>query len=129
MIVVDASAIVDALTGVAGNGALRAELVGEELHAPSLLDFEVVSALRGLTLGGRLGAARARDVLADFDALPIHRWASSAPLRVRAFTLRDSLSAYDAAYIALAEALECALLTRDARLGRSTGHAVQVHVL
>lgn len=128
MIVVDAAALVDALTGVDGTDKLRSELADEELHAPALLDFEVVSALRGLTRGGQLSAARAHDALADFDALAIRRWPGSAELRLRAFTLRDNLTAYDAAYVALAEALECAVLTRDRRLARSGGHSVEIRV-
>ncbi|KAA8958683.1 type II toxin-antitoxin system VapC family toxin [Mycobacterium sp.] len=128
MIVVDCAALVDALTGFEGAEELRADLADEELHAPTLLDFEVVSALRGLTLGGQLSTARAHDALTDFDALPIRRWSSSAALRLRAFTLRNNLSAYDAAYVALAEALECPILTRDTRLARSRGHNVEVRV-
>lgn len=128
MIVVDSAAVVDALTAVAGSEDLRAYLAGEELHAPTLLDFEVVSALRGLTLAGQLSAARADDALTDFDDLPVQRWTSGDALRRRMFTLRDNLTAYDAAYVALAEALECPLLTRDARLARSHGHTVQIQI-
>jgi predicted nucleic acid-binding protein len=128
VIVVDSAAIVDALTAVEGTEELRADLADEELHAPALLDFEVVSALRGLTLGGQLSAVRAHDALADFDALPIRRWPSGAALRLRAFALRDNLTAYDAAYVALAEALECPILTRDSRLARSSGHGVEIRV-
>jgi predicted nucleic acid-binding protein len=92
------------------------------------LDFEVVSALRGLTLGGQLSTARAQDALTDFDALPIRRWPSAAALRRRAFSLRRNLTAYDAAYVALAEALKCAVLTRDTRLAHSSGHSVEIRV-
>ncbi len=128
MIVVDSAAVVDALTGVEGTETLRAEMAGADLHAPTLLDFEVVSALRGLTLGGHLTPARARDALTDFDALTIRRWPSAAPLRRRAFSLRDNVSAYDAAYVVLAESLRCPVLTRDARLARSRGHDVEIRV-
>ena len=128
MIVVDCAAVVDALTAVAGTDDLRARLAAEELHAPSLLDFEIVSALRGLTLAGHLSAARAQDLLTDFDDLPIQRWPSANALRRRAFQLRDNVSAYDAAYVALAEALDCTLLTRDARLARSSGHSARIEV-
>lgn len=100
----------------------------EELSAPTLLDFEVVSALRGLNLGGHLDDARAHDVLTDFDDLPIRRWSSGDGLRRRAFQLRDDVSAYDAAYVALAEALDCRLVTRDARVARSSRHLVRVEV-
>ncbi|HEY5880602.1 MAG TPA: type II toxin-antitoxin system VapC family toxin [Nakamurella sp.] len=128
MIVVDSAAVVDALTAVEGSDDLRAEIADEDLHAPTLLDFEVVSALRGLTLSGHVSPARARDALTDFDALPIQRWPSAAPLRLRAFNLRDNLSAYDAAYVVLAEALQCPVLTRDTRLARSSGHSVEIRV-
>lgn len=128
MIVVDAAAVVDALTAVDGSEDLRAELASEELHAPTLVDFEVVSALRGLTLGLHITPARARDALTDLDALSIQRWPSAAALRLRAFSLRDNLSAYDAAYVVLAEALECPVLTRDARLAKSGGHNVEIRV-
>ncbi|MEZ5124194.1 MAG: type II toxin-antitoxin system VapC family toxin [Solirubrobacterales bacterium] len=128
MIVVDTSAVVDALTGVPGCDELRSHLAGEELHAPALLDFEFVCALRGLTLAGRVSATRANDALIDFDALPIYRWEAGPSLRRRAYSLRDNLTAYDAAYVALAEALECQMVTRDARLARSSGHAVPIVV-
>lgn len=128
MIVVDSAAVVDALTVVQGSEALRAELAGHDLHSPTLLDFEVVSAIRGLTLGGDITATRAQDALTDFDALPIERWPSAAALRQRMFSLRNNLSAYDAAYVALAEALQCPVLTRDSRLARSSGHNVEVRV-
>lgn len=128
MIVVDSAAVVDALTGVAGTDDLRAYLAANDLHAPSLLDVETVSALRGLTLAGRLSPARAQDLLTDFDDLPIQRWPFADALRRRAFQLRDNLTAYDAAYVALAEALDCPLLTRDARLARSGGHGARIEV-
>lgn len=125
---VDSAVVVDALTAADGVDDLHGYLAAEELHAPTLLDYEVLSALRGLTLGAHLSAARAQDVLTDFEDLPIQRWPSADSLRRRAFQLRDNLSAYDAAYIALAEALECPLLTRDARLARSGGHVAQIEV-
>lgn len=128
MIVVDSAAVVDALTGVAGTDDLRAYLAANDLHAPSLLDVETVSALRGLTLAGKLSPARAQDLLTDFDDLPIQRWPFADALRRRAFQLRDNVSAYDAAYVALAEALDCPLLTRDARLARSGGHGARIEV-
>lgn len=128
MIVVDSVTVVDALTAVEGSDDVRGDLADEELHAPTLLDFEVVSALRGLTLGGQLNTARAHDALTDFDDLPIQRWPGGAGLRLRAFSLRDNLTADDAAYVALAESLQCPLLTRDARLARSSGHSVEIRV-
>ncbi len=128
MIVVDCAAVVDALTTADTTHDLRAFLAGEELHAPALLDFEIVSALRGLTLRGALSATRAEDALTDYDDLEIRRWPSADASRRRAFQLRANVSAYAAAYIVLAEALDCPLLTRDLRLARSSGHRVPVEV-
>ena len=129
MIVVDASAVVDALSGLPGGQAVRNRLVSDELQAPTLIDYEVVNALRGMTLRGELGATRADDVLTDFEDLPIHRWQSADVLRRGAFRLRDRVSAYDAAYVVLAEALDCLLITRDARLARTTGHEARIELL
>lgn len=129
MIVVDCSAIVDALTAPPGTDALRSELAADDLHAPALLDFEVVSALRGLVMRGEVSQARAQDALVDYDDLPIERWPSDSALRKRSFALRDSISAYDAAYVALAEALQCPLVTRDERLRRAHGHHAEIRVL
>jgi predicted nucleic acid-binding protein len=129
VIVIDSAALVDALTVAPGTDALRAQLAIEELHAPSLLDYEVISAVRGLTLGGHLSVARAGDLLTDFDDLRVVRWAFADPLRRRAFALRNAVSAYDAAYVVLAEALGCPLITRDARLARSAGHEARIEVL
>ncbi|GAB3303815.1 type II toxin-antitoxin system VapC family toxin [Geodermatophilus aquaeductus] len=129
MIVVDCAALVDVLTGVEGSGELRDRLLDEDLHAPSLVDYEVVSALRGMVRRGALDAARAAAVLTDLDDLPMKRWPAHAELRRRAWELRDAVSAYDAAYVALAEALDCPLVTRDVRLARSSGHTAVVEVL
>lgn len=120
--VIDAAVAVDALVAGRDADGLRAELAGADLHAPQLIDFEVVSALRGLVLGSQLSAARAEDVLTDYEDLPIRRWPFADGLRRRAFQLRDNISAYDAAYVSLAEALGCPLVTRDARLARTSGH-------
>ncbi len=103
-------------------------LAAEELHAPTLLGYEVISALRGLTLGGRLSEARAEEALSDFEDLPITRWESADERRRRAFQLRENLTAYDVSFIALAEALDCPLVTRDARLARAAGHVATIIV-
>lgn len=129
MIVIDSAAIVDVLTGADDVERLRVRMVDEELHAPHLLDYEVVSVLRGLRLGGHLSDGRTRDALTDFEDLPVQRWAASDGLRRRALELSHNLSAYDASYVALAEALACPLVTRDARIRRASGHAAEVEVL
>jgi predicted nucleic acid-binding protein len=129
VIVVDSAAVVDALGGADGTQDLRRRLAAEHLNAPALLNFEVVSAVRGLTRGGHLSVPRALELLADFDDLPVDRWPAGAALLRRAFHLRDAVSAYDAAYVALAEALDCPLVTRDRRLARSRGHAARIELL
>ncbi len=128
MIVVDCSAVVDVLTGVSGAESLRQRLGEEQLHAPELLDYEVVAGLRGLTLGRHLASDRAVDALGDFGDLDIQRWPATHALRRRAFDLRDQVSAYDAAYVVLAEALECRLVTRDQCLARAVESMIDVEV-
>lgn len=125
MIVVDCSVVVDALLGE------DMEVVGDRLSAtgmaaPMLIDFEVVAAIRGLVLGKRVSAARAEEALSDYDILTITRWGSAPDLRQRILQLRDKFSAHDGAYVALAEALECPLFTRDRRLARAAGGIVEV---
>lgn len=120
--------MVDALGVADDTDELRARLAGEDLHAPALIDFEVVSVLRGLIRGRRLSATRASDLLTDFDDLLLRRWPLADPLRRRALSWRDNLSAYDASYVALAEAIGCPLLTRDVRLARSSGTGVAIEL-
>ena len=129
IVVVDSSLIVDALLRGAQAVAIHSTLINEDVHAPVLLDYEVVSSLRGWSRSGRLPETRLTEALNDFDDLPIQRWAPTHELRQRAFQLRDAVTAYDAAYVALAEALECPLLTQDRRLGGSTGHHARIRLV
>lgn len=126
MIIVDSSAAVGALAGGTDSDELRARLTDEELHAPVLIDYEFVSAVRKMTLRRILNVAKAEVVLDDFEDLPLQRWQPGHALRRRVYSLRDRMSAYDAAYISLAEALGCELVTRDSRLSRTAGHAVPI---
>lgn len=129
MKVVDASVLAPALADDGPDGDLaRARLLGERLLAPALVDLEVTSALRGALRAGRLADRRARQALADLDALPLVR-APHAPLLARVWELRDNLTPYDAVYVALAEALEAPLLTADARIGRAPGVRCPVEVI
>ena len=126
MIVVDASTIVDHLCGV--DTKLLDAALGR-MYAPHLLDHEVVSALRRATRGGRLSEARALDALTDYSDMRIVRWMAAPDLRRRAFELCHDITAYDAAYVALAEALDCPLVTRDERLARTSERLVDVRLL
>lgn len=128
MIVIDTSALVDALVADPTSQALRDRITGEDLHAPHLVDHEVVPAVRGMTLGGHLSTARAEDLLTDLEDLRIERWPALDELRRRAFELRHDVTAYDAAYVALAETLGCPLVTRDAPLSRSSGHRARIEL-
>ncbi|HLG67611.1 MAG TPA: type II toxin-antitoxin system VapC family toxin [Acidimicrobiales bacterium] len=117
MIVVDASAAVSALLNA---GPARSTLAAEQVHAPHLVDAEVASALRRLAASGALTAEHAGEALATWQLLGVVRHPVVGVLD-RVWALREVLTAYDACYVALAEALGCGLLTADARLGRGAG--------
>lgn len=120
MIVVDASVIVTALgdDGADGDRA-RQRLRGERLAAPHLLDLEVTSAWRRLAAAGGLDDRRARMALTDLQALRIDR-VRHVTLVDRCWELRDNLTVYDAAYVALAELLDVTLVTADVKLSKTT---------
>lgn len=128
MIVVDCSALIDAVTGADATDDLAALLTDEELHAPTLIDYEWTAALRGMVLRSLLSEERANDALTDFDDLVIRRWDSVDALRRRAFAWRDNISTYDAAYVVLAQMLRCPLVTRDRRLANAARGHVEVIV-
>lgn len=125
MIVVDASALVDALAAEQPYPELRERLSAGRLHAPHLVDVEVANALRRLAAVGELSVARAADARADFAELIIVRY-PHLPLLERIWELRGSLTAYDAAYVALAEMLDAPLVTCDARIAAAPGHRARV---
>lgn len=125
MIVLDASAGVAALLN---DGAARAALGAEQLHAPHLIDAEVASALRRRSGAGELAADAAVAALGVWQRLGLIR-SPMLPLLERAWELRDNLSSYDACYVALAEELDCALLTLDGRLAGAPGIRCTVTVL
>lgn len=129
MIVVDASVLAPALMddGAAGDTA-RARLRGQTLTAPELIDLEVASVLRRQAASGALDARRADLALRDLIDLPLRR-AGHRPLLPRCWELRHAVTAYDAAYIALAEALGLTLVTADARLARAPGTTCEVDLL
>lgn len=129
MIVVDASVVATSvLDDEADGAAVRARLRGSELGAPELMDLEVLSVIRRLLAAGQVTEARAGQATADLEELPILR-APHRPLLVRCWELRDNLSPYDAAYVALAEALESTLVTGDVRLAQSPGPTCDIEVL
>lgn len=90
---------------------------GASLHAPELLDYEVLSALRRRELRGQIGAVRASEALQDLRAIPIELY-PTRPFQERVWNLRHNLTAADALYAALAETIDAPLLTTDAALVR-----------
>jgi predicted nucleic acid-binding protein len=130
VIVVDASAVLELLLNSPA-GLKVAERVfadGESLHAPHVLDLEVAQVLRRYTAMREMPQVRANDAMRDFLDLPINRYAH-ADLLPRIWELHTSLSAYDAAYVSLAESLDAQLLTCDGKLARAHGHEARVDVI
>jgi predicted nucleic acid-binding protein len=130
MIVVDASAVADVLLAVESAEPVTKRMLasGETLHAPHLLDLEILQVLRRFGSSGSWQGQRAAQALDDFAAMRITRHAHET-LRSRIWELRNTVTAYDGAYVALAEAIGCPLLTRDRKLGRAGGHAATIEVL
>jgi predicted nucleic acid-binding protein len=129
VLVIDASVLAVALLDDGHDGdVVRHRLRGEQLAAPALIDLEVVSVWRGLARGGHLDARRVGLALDDLRDVPLQR-VEHTPFLARCWELRDNLTIYDAAYVALAEALEAPLLTGDRRLSRSTGPRCSIEVI
>lgn len=129
MIVLDASAMVDWLLQTSAGQSIERRIYsrGETLHAPHLLDLEVTQALRRIALKGLVSIDRIDGAIRDLLDLRVTRYPHSVFVP-RIWELRRNFSAYDAAYVVLAERLGAALLTRDARLASALGHAASVEL-
>jgi predicted nucleic acid-binding protein len=129
MIVLDAAAAVDWLLQTAAGQSIENRIYSrhETLHAPHLLDLEVTQVLRRLARQGVVSVHRADQAVRDLLDLRITRYAHFV-LLPRIWHLRQNLSAYDAAYIVLAEKLGATLVTRDARLASASGHATPIEL-
>lgn len=130
MTVVDASIVVRLLQSRRGDGALRERISQQRnLYAPALIDAEVASAARGLLLTSKadvsITRARAEQMLDDFSALPLRRYPMQ-PQQRRVLALRHNFTAYDAFYVALAEALDMPLLTDDRKYAKAAAHSARI---
>ena len=128
MIVIESSAMVDALVDDPANPNLLALLADEELHAPALLDFEVASALRGHMLGGKLDPVRLDQAVEDFSAFQIERHQMTSLLG-HMLGLRENFTVYDAAYLVLAQALEAPVVSADTKLKEATRLGIKVQIV
>lgn len=130
MIVVDASVLANALADDGRDGrAARARLTsGDDLAASDLVDVETLAVLRKRWLAGDLSKSRFSAAIDDLEDLDLARY-PALPLVRRAFELSDNVTAYDALYVALAERLDCVLVTADQRLAAAPGIACTVEVL
>jgi len=130
MIVLDASALLEALLRTPAARAVEERLFEprQTLHAPHLLDVEVAQVIRRYAAKGEIDHERGRAALADLADFPFQRYPHDF-LLPRVWDLRNNLTAYDAVYVALAEALDAPLLTRDQRLAAAAGHHARVELV
>lgn len=125
MIVLDAGAMVELLLVTARGVQIKQRIRGHLLHAPQFIDLEVASILRKLCIRQAVTSRRGAEALQDFQRLRLTRYAHTALLN-RVWELRHNVTAYDAAYVALAESLSLPLITIDGPLARSSGHLAHV---
>jgi predicted nucleic acid-binding protein len=130
VIVVDASALVEFLLQTSIGVRVEARLFRDEdeLHAPHLVDVEVVQGLRRLVRMGEVSSVRADEAIVDLADLDLHRH-PHVDLLGRAWKLQDNVSAYDAMYVALAEAIEATLVTPDRLLAKAPGRGTRIEVI
>ena len=126
--VLDASVAVTALTQPDSPAA--GLLAGDDavFQVPSIFDAEILGALRGLVRGGKFDAAAAADLIADLIVLPVDRWHMS-PLLPRMWELRENLTSYDAAYVALAETTGTILVTGDERIAAAPAVRCAIQII
>ena len=129
MIVADASAVLEFLLGGPRARQVDGHFLEETaVQVPALLDAEVAQVLRRMVVAEMVDEPRARASLEILGDMPLQRHLLT-PLLPRIWALRENLTAYDAAYVALAEALGCSLVTFDEKLGRAPGHTAKVITL
>jgi predicted nucleic acid-binding protein len=130
VIVIDASAVIELLLRTARGKKVEARVLKpeEQLHAPHLIDIEIAQALRRLVQLKEITVARGKQAIEDHRSLRIKR-ASHHDMLPRIWQLRDSITAYDSAYVTLAEALDAPLVTCDAKLARAHGHGAEIELV
>ncbi len=130
MIVLDASAVIEFLLRSRIGFEIERRIFSprEALFAPHLLDLEVAQVLRCYCISGEIDSERGKEAIEDLKDLPINRYPHDLFLN-RVWELRHNMTAYDAAYVALAEALPATLLTCDAHLASTPGHEASIEVI
>lgn len=128
MIVIESSVMVEALITNPTDPTLVEFISDHELHAPTLLDFEVASALRGLALSQKLERSRMMDAISEYQVFRVHRYPMLDSLH-EILRLRDSFTCYDAAYVVLAKSLDAPLLTSDQKMKTAEKIGVEVRLL
>lgn len=130
MIVTDASVLLEVLLRTPAGAQIEERILDplESLHAPHLLDLEIAQVLRRYAQRGEISVERGRTCLELLGQFPLQRYAHE-PFIPRIWSLRANLTAYDAAYVALAEGLRVTLLTRDARLAGAPGNSAKIELI
>lgn len=126
--VLDASACVEWLLGLPDADRVAAHLADVDVHAPHLLPVEVAQVVRRHVRAGAITADRGHQALADLADLEV-TYHDHVPLLPQMWRWRENLTAYDAAYVVLADLLDAPLLTFDARLAGAPGHTARIHLL
>jgi predicted nucleic acid-binding protein len=130
VIVLDASSLLEFLLQTPLGTRVEARLFRDaaELHSPHLVDVEVTQGLRRLVRAGEVSPARAAEAIADLADLDLHRH-PHLDLLTPAWKLRENVTAYDAMYVALAEALDAPIITCDTPLAKAPGHRARIEAI
>ena len=131
MVVADYSAFVELRVDSPTAPVVLRALAGQQIHAPDLISFEVLSAIRGHVRGAKLTSAQGIAAMRAFEAIEDHLelWPLLDVMTEHAIQLRENVSSYDATYVTLAKILPCPLVTADARLGRAVEGLIDVIVV
>ena len=131
MIVLDVSAVVEMLIDSRKGREVQEHFMAEQSHAPELISYEVLSAIRGRTRGKHLTRADAIAAMLEFERVEesLELWPLLEVMTERAVDLRENVSPYDATYVALAELMPCPLVTADAKLARAVDDLIEVIVV